>query len=294
MDIQSFLIGYQAAQNANGGGPSGGGGGTLPAGLYMEPLKIAPARSSGYGQTWYEWNGTLYAFVNSVTGSAGINRVYRWNGSAWEQVHEASSNTNVSGGSTRIIEHNGKLHLFDSDGIYHATFDGTTLVKNANMPHSFQQNMIFTHDGELKATYRNGNVFVWNEADDTWTQVANTGKTVAMGFYEIGGVVYVPYNTVLYTYDGNSLTEIATGVSVGTEWYIIGGRVYTITRQDSYIFYLSEVDMSTYQTVTIGKLPYMYTSDLWEYGGGLALLNDNGGASGYAAWAAKVHEVKSE
>lgn len=269
----------------------GSGGGSLPAGLYMEPLAIPPARSSGYGQTWYEWNGTLYAFVNETTGSSGINRVYRLDGSAWTQVHQASSSTHITGGNARIIEFGGILHIFDDGSIYHATFDGTTLVRKTDMAKSFAANSLFTHNGKLKGCYSGYDIYVWNESTDTWSLEVSLGNYLPKGFYEVDGVAYVPANTALYTYDGKSLTLVATDVNVGTEWIVGGGRVYCLTKQGSYLYYLNEVDMSTYQTVTLGFLP-LYNGKLLEYDSGLAITNNNIAANGYAAWMSKVHEVK--
>lgn len=294
MDIQSFLIGLQAGQKA-GSGDSGGssGGGTLPAGLYVEALDILPARAGAYGQAWYEWNGTLYAFVNQTTGNSGINLVYKWTDSAWTQVHEASSNTNITGGTnTRFIEFNGKLHIFGNETTYHAVFDGSTLTRCVNMPLGFSH--LFKNNGTIMGMYYNGRTYSWDESSDTWTELGTTsGVNSLMKVYEVNGIVYGVKSTALYTYNDLTMTQVATG-SFDTDWRVVGNCVYVITKSNSYLYTLSEFDLSTYQTITIGRLPNMYYARLLEYNGELTLLHNCGAYTGQEAWLGRLHIMQSE
>lgn len=192
---------------------TGSGGGSLPAGVYLEPMPLTGPKPT-YGQRWVWFKDAIYAFVDQDTGGYSLTYVYRWDETAWTLITEYTVRPLNYTGSQIYIEHNGKIHIFDSESTRHHVFDGTSLTSSTALPNKTYTNGAFTQNGKLKVySYSTGTVYVWSDTDNTWAteSVITTSSYQYYNFFTMDdGTVYAILNKNIYTYDGKNLTLVVS------------------------------------------------------------------------------------
>jgi hypothetical protein len=276
MNVSSFLIGYQTGKNAGGGSSGGGGGGTLPPGAYWKTLDI-PYANSNYAQQWFVFNGELYAFVNKTTGSSPTKYVYKLVNGAWSTVYTSSTDLTFSNADDiPWVKFNGKIHMVGGESSEHYTFDGTSIQKMADLPNWAAYQSIFVQNNLLKFySFYDGNVYVWNETDDTWTLEATIGsKYLYLGFATVNNTTYCCKSTVLYTYSNGELIQVATGKFSVSRFFVFNGKIYTSKSVNKKPDMVLEFDPATLQLREIGYLPAKNdVGRFWEYQGKLCVTH---------------------
>lgn len=267
MDIVSYILGRASVKNSDSSGGSSGGG-SLSAGLYWDCSDYkAP---NNYRQTWFEYNGELYAVTNTSATVGNTYNAYKYSDGGW--------NIFVTGGSWSafssplawtFIEFNGKVHILGNDYDYHYVFDGSTFTLVNTTPNDFSVRSVFIQDSKLKAySYYDGIVYVWDEDTDTWSSEATIGSKYAYYYFcNIDDKVYAAKSKTLYEYKDGALTQIGTTSISANNIFSHNGCIYYYTNVGDKVsgtytyrnaFY--KFDPSTYEESFVGYGPYASTS----------------------------------
>lgn len=278
---------------------AGSGGGSLPAGVYLEPMPLTGPKPT-YGQRWVWFKDAIYAFVDSDAGNYGMKYIYRWDGTAWTLVVERSTLLRPTG-SQLYVEHNGKLHVFGSEKTEHNVFDGTNMTESTALPNNTYKGGAFTQNGKLKVySYKTGTVYVWSDTDNTWITESVIATSGMYHFFTMDdGTVYAILNKDIYTYDGKNLTLV-----ISTTVYLS-----TVTSDGKRIFVdqsipnsgsqkgLYTVDLATGELTYFVTLPCVasgYTfSGYWRYNKKWCIISGVSNSSGKSTIITSfiVHEV---
>lgn len=280
---------------------AGSGGGSLPAGVYLEPMPLTGPKPT-YGQKWVWFKDAIYAFVDSDAGNYGMKYVYRWDGTAWTLVVERSTLLRPTY-SQLYVEHNGKIHVFGSEKTEHNVFDGTNMTASTALPNNTYLCGVFTQNGKLKAySYKTGTVYVWSDTDNTWAteSVITTSSYQYYSFFTMDdGTVYACISNKIYTYDGKNLTLVVSTTISPSVVMSDGKRIlfYQSIPNSGSQYGLYTVDLATGGLTYFVTIPCKAESSLdiryWLYNKKFCLLSGLSSSTGKSTTITSfiVHEV---
>lgn len=202
------------------------GGGSLPAGAYWEALNI-PSYNT-YRQRWIEFNGELYALINSTSGNAGMRYIYRFVNNAWSLVCDFGTNMGGCASGITAVEYNGKIHFAGSSNKNHYIFDGNSITQIASFPNAHEKRGLFVQNEKLKLySYQTGSIYVWDENADTWTVEATPGSAYAYYyFFSINNVLYATKGKYFYICENGEMTQIGSFTVSVNVLINIGNKIY--------------------------------------------------------------------
>lgn len=260
----------------------GGGGGSLPAGVYWKPKNIA--MKNGNKKSLVPYHGNLYIFGSKSATDTYLEGVYKYNGSGWDTILSGQNISYPIPGSIRYVEYHGKLHMIGmEDYKLHYTFDGTSIATMNEFPNGASYWALFVQNDKLKFySVKDGKVYVWNEAADTWSEEANTGKQYSyLSFFTINGAVYAVDSSKVYTYNGSTLTQVATWNAQPSICCSHGDCIYSMKSQSYRPFALVEFNTKTNTVRDVGDLPYSSSYSgysLFSYEGNLCHYSNYSGS----------------
>ena len=285
---------YTAPDGVDGYSPvtvevAGSGGGSLPAGAYWESLDI-PYPSLNL-QSWFSFQGELYAFIGSYTTNCDITSISKYSNGTWSSVVSGINITFANPDNVPFVEYNGKIHLYGSDSKSHYVFDGSTITRMNEIPDRLVDNSMFVQDGLLKAySYANGKAYFWDESTDTWTEEATPGSNDAYyEFFNISGVIYVYGSNKFYTYSDGVLSEIwSVTESPDTQMVFGDSIIATIGQKDKPLAIYSFNPITKLREKICTMPQYKRNISLFEYDGKICWFPYCGGVQ-FTALA--LHEV---
>ena len=260
------------------------GGGTLPAGVYYEPIYI---KASGtYAEVSVMMNGERYVFANGNSGASSIKNVYKMDDINHTKTIVATNDSTYSSDANicSYFVHNGKVHIAGYQDAKHIVYEGSTLKVCNTFPYNTSDqksgNTFFVHDNKLKAYLaRYGKVCVWDETADTWTDEATIlSERAAAFFFNVNGVVYVINAANVYTYDGTALTAYDTlpiaMKSCSVMPFCKDGCIYFGLYENLTYGKVYKYDILNKEEKELGLNPFAnneFIGRFWEYNGRLAV-----------------------
>lgn len=256
---EPLVSGQLAAEldNISGGGSSGGGG-TLSTGVYLSASDIK--NPTNYRHRRFMFNGTLYASASNLAGAGYLNVLYRWNGTAWEQLLKSSSSTaginniNIDSVGWKCAEYKGKLHMIDAK--LHAVFDGTNITKSTDLPNS--DCTICVCNGKLYVysnTYSCKSLYEWDDANNAWNTVATSSSTLG-NMITYGGQLYFASGTTVTKYVNGTFTTWGTAPEFINDYICVGDEMYCYYNNFATgLIMWYKVNLETMEYTELGKQP---------------------------------------
>jgi hypothetical protein len=221
------LFYYQLGKKRGGGG-GGSGGGSQQTKYYWEQR---PPISVDSANAMFEYKGELY--VIHRTGSNYASTVRKYVDGAWSAILDKVPMYQFN--YSDFIEFNGLLHYLGNDKNNHYTWDGTSaFVVKSSLPYAAPGNAAFIYNGELYYRPKDKVICKWNEASDTWTEIAISTDQSVGGYrstFVWNGDVYTLFDQKLYKYDMENGTCDAVATISESYYYdrfakVIGDDLY--------------------------------------------------------------------
>ena len=190
---------------------AGSGGGGLEAGVYWGFGEAPPQQ---YYQKWFMYKGELYVMARTAATSGNEFNLYKYVDGKWSTLISNSTLPKALSSplSWSFVEFNGKIHMLGCESTNHFEFNGTTFTQKNTLPNKIYMHATFVQNNQLKAySYYDGNIYVWDESTDTWTNEAKIGSKYNYYYaVKFGEDVYFWNSDSLYKYENGVSTKIAT------------------------------------------------------------------------------------
>ena len=249
------------------------GSGGLPSGLYLRSYDI-PSALGSYAQKLFKINDVFYSLVwpYAIDSTTKQYDLYKYASGTWSKVNSSRYTINnfyyADGrmAECEVVEFNGKAHIFNAElnVCIHIALDGQGNLTTYAKPVSTGNVKPFVEDGQLKAVLYSTpyTVYVWNEANDTWTQ---SGTLPTSGGSWYGGEYYYSkseksdtgkYVDVVYKWKDGVSTKLC--VSSGSISRIIAVKNNCLYHKQGSLsdkeYTIYEVDLASGENKMIGKV----------------------------------------
>lgn len=223
-----------------------GGGGSLPAGIYLSSSDVF-LKPNNYTQKRFMYNGELYAATGNLQAAGYLYYIYKWNGSAWEQIVSVTDCT-MDSAAWYGVEYNGNFHMIDNK--QHYVFDGATLTASTSCTGAYSKPFVW--QGKLCVYDESYKAYEWDDDASTWTQFATLSYRAVYPLV-YNDELYFTASSRVSKYENGSLTQVATPPkSTNSPYRVVNGEVYACYDHSYYTIWY-RLNMETMEYTEIGK-----------------------------------------